>query len=155
MDNQLLARKYIENRRRVLEYTYRDMNLALENNEQVYLAVFDIPTDSILTSGRTKTLALIFGLNTHIYFGNGDSIINLEKNSDIMKAMQSLFISVPQVLRITKLVDDCSFYESKNIRAYLKTKEGIRFCELEGKTREERFLLMLMNNVLKLIAQQL
>lgn len=155
MDKQLLAKKYIENRSRVLEYTYKDMNLTLENNEQVYIALFDIPTDSILNSLSTKTLALIFGLNTHIYFGNGDSIINLEKNKDVMKAMQSLFISSSQVLGITKVVNDYSFYESNNIRAYLKTKEGIRFCELEGNTREEKFLLFLVNNVLNAIANVL
>ncbi len=88
MDKVKVTDKYLKYRDNVLKYTNIDMNLELENDEQVYIAVFDIPTESGILFGHTKTLALVFGLNTHIYFGNGDVIVGLEKNKYIMKAMQ-------------------------------------------------------------------
>lgn len=92
-------------------------------------------------------MALVFGLNIHIYLGNGDAIVGLERSRDIMNAMQSLFISSSQVLKSMQLVDDYSYYESSNVRAYLKTRRGVYFQELTNKSREERFLNMLMENV--------
>ncbi len=44
-----------------------------------------------------------------------------------MNAMQSLFISSSQVLKSMQLVDDYSYYESSNVRAYLKTRRGVYF----------------------------
>ena len=153
MDKVKVTDKYLKYRDNVLKYTNIDMNLELENDEQVYIAVFDIPTESGILFGHTKTLALVFGLNTHIYFGNGDVIVGLEKNKYIMKAMQSLFISSPQVLKTMQLVNDFSYYESSNVRAYLKTRKGMYFQELTNKSREEKFLNMLMENVLVTISR--
>lgn len=42
---------------------------------QVYIAVLDIPKGSGIQYRHTKTLALVFGSNTHIYWGNGDVIV--------------------------------------------------------------------------------
>ena len=155
MNEKNVASKYLEYRENVLKYTNVDMNLELENDEQVYIAVFDIPMESGILYGHTKTLALIFGLNVHIYLGNGDAIVGLEKNGDIMKAMQSLFISSSQVLKSMQLVADCSYYENSNVRAYLKTRRGVYFQELKNESREERFLNMLMENVLITISKKI
>lgn len=127
MDRASVSKGYLEVREQVLQYTYTDMNLKLENDEQVYIAVFDIPTKSGLLYGQTQTLALVFGLNTNIYFGNGDVLTGLEKNKNVMQAMQSLFISSPQVLTAMELVESFNYYDSKNIRAYLKTRRGVYF----------------------------
>ena len=86
---------------------------------------------------------------------NGDEIVGYEKNRDIMNAMQSLFISSSQVLQSMQLVDDYSYYESSNVRAYLKTRRGVYFQELTNKSREERFLNMLMENVLITISKKM
>ena len=155
MDKKGVASKYLKYRENVLKYTDIDMNLKLENDEQVYTAVFDIPTESSILFGHPKTLALVFGLNTHVYFGNGDVIVGLEKNKDIMKAMQSLFISSSQVLKSMRLVDDYSYYESLNVRVYLKTRKGVYFQELTKESREERFLGMLMENMLSTISKHI
>lgn len=155
MDNMMVARKYLDCREQVLKYTYKDMNLALQNDEQVYIAVFDIPTKSNIIYGHTKTLALVFGLNTHIYFGSGDAITGLEKNRDVMQAMQSLFISSSQVLKKMRLVDSYEFYNSENVRVYLKTRRGIFFREINEDSKEDRFLIMLMNNVLASISKHM
>lgn len=80
-------------------------------------------------------------------------IVGLEKNKYIMKAMQSLFISSSQILKTMRLVDDCSYYESSNIRAYLKTRKGVYFRELANSSCEEKFLNMLMENVLAIISK--
>lgn len=80
-------------RERVLKYSNSDINLELENDKQVYLAVFDIPIESNLVGFHTQILVLLFGLNTLICHGGGKVIVGLEKNINVMKAMQSLFFS--------------------------------------------------------------
>lgn len=148
-----VSTKYLQYRDQVLAYTNQDMNLTLDNDEQVYIAVFDIPVKSGLIGFRTQTLALVFGLNTHIYHGSGRTMTNLEKDPKVMKAMQSLLISSHQVLKNMELVDNTDYYESKNIRAYLKTRKGIHFKELKKGNKEDEFLMALMNYVLKEIAE--
>lgn len=124
MIERKISEKYLQYRERVLNYTNIDMNLALENDEQVYIAVFDIPLESNIIGFQTQTLALVFGLNVHIYHESGSVIVDLEKNEKVMKAMQSLLISSHQVLKKMNLVDNTDYYDSKNIRVYLKTRKG-------------------------------
>ena len=38
-----VSERYLELRQNALDYTFEQMNLQLENDKQVYLAVFDIP----------------------------------------------------------------------------------------------------------------
>ena len=155
MDKISVKEKYLKYREQVLNYSNIDMNLKIQNDEQVYIAVFDIPTESGIIFGHTKTLALLFGLNTHIYFGSGEAITGLEKNKDVMQAMQSLLISSSQVLKKMSLVDKGEFYESKNVRVYLKTRKGIFFREIVNDCKEDKFLLMLMENVLQAVSKHL
>ena len=153
MDRASVSKGYLEVREQVLQYTYTDMNLKLENDEQVYIAVFDIPTKSGLLYGQTQTLALVFGLNANIYSGNGDVLTGLEKNENVMQAMQSLFISSPQVLTAMELVESFNYYDSKNIRAYLKTRRGVYFKELSEESNENNFLKMLIGNVINEVSK--
>ncbi len=41
-----VSKKYLAYREQVLNYTNEEMNLPLDNDEQVYIAVFDIPLKS-------------------------------------------------------------------------------------------------------------
>ena len=148
-----VSEKYLNLRKQVLRYSNEDMNLSLENDQQVYIAVFDIPLKSNIIGFQTQTLALVFGLNTHVYHGSGSVMVELEKNPEVMKAMQSLLISSHQVLNSMKITTDIEYYDSKYVRAYLKTRKGIYFKELKGDSKEEKFLLMLMNHVLEKIAK--
>lgn len=152
MDNLIVSKQYLKIREKVLQYTNVDMNLKLENDNQVYIAVFDIPVKSGVVGMNLQTIALVFGLNTHIYFGNGDAWTGLEKNPNVMKAMQSLLISSHQVLPKMQLTSTPQFYESENIRAYLKTGKGVYFKELTGSCKEDKFLQMLLNNLRKEIS---
>lgn len=152
---QGVTQRYLDLRENALKYTNTDMNLQLQNDEQVYIAVFDIPIESNFVSAQTQTLVLLFGLNTHIYHGSGEVLTELEKNEGVMRAMQSLFISCPQVLKTMRLTTDIAYHESSNIRAYLKTRRGTYFKELDMGKREDRFLNMLMENVLAEIAKTL
>jgi len=138
-----------------MEYTYEDMNLLLNNDKQVYIAVIDIPINSIIANNETRTLALVYGLNTHIYQSDGTLLTGLEKNKEVMKAMQSLFISIPQVLDTMDICHNTDYYRSSNYRVYLKTKNGVFFKELDGDSREEAFTKALVNNVLAAIAQSI
>ena len=153
--NKNLNVKYLKNRENILQYTNVDMNLTLQSDEQIYIAVFDIPLQSVLLNNNTKTLGLVFGLNAHIYWETGDVSVGLEKNKNVMKAMQSLFTSAQQVLSTMEVIDNYEYYESENIRAYLKTRKGVYFKEIIGQSKEERFLKMLVENVLKAIANDI
>lgn len=130
------------------------MNLQFKNDEQVYIAVFDIPLASNILGFQTQTLALVYELNTHIYHGNGRVILGLGKNPDVMKAMQLLLISSYQVLKAMKIADSTEFYNSDKVRVYLKTRKGIYFKEIAGNCKEDAFLLGLMNYVLGEIGKQ-
>ena len=134
-----VSERYLELRQNALDYTFEQMNLQLENDKQVYLAVFDIPVESAIIGNKTKTLVLVFGLNIHIYCANGDAVTGLEQNAKAKQAMQSLFISCPQALDEMTLTHKTDFY--------LKTRKGVYFKELTGETKKERFLEMLMRNV--------
>ncbi|MEG2792984.1 MAG: hypothetical protein RR909_04335 [Bacilli bacterium] len=156
-DNQILNKKvndkYLKYRNQILECTNDDMNLILDNEKQVYIAMFDIPLKSNILGYQTQSLALVFGLNTHVYHGSGNVMTELEKNSNVKNAMQSLLISSSQVIPYLELTDDVEFYNSDYIRVYLKTAKGIYFKELNKETKENDFIKMLMNNVLKEIAK--
>jgi hypothetical protein len=148
-------KKYLNLRNNALNYTYNDMNLKLENDNQVYIAVADIPVESKIIGFHSQTLVLIYGLNTHIYCSNGQVITKLEKFTNVMNAMQSLFISCPQVLHNMKLTEDVNYYDSDKIRIYLKCRKGIYFREIKSVLKEDRFLKMLIDNVLFEIAHVL
>lgn len=154
MDNILIKDKkvysdYLKYRQQILQYTNDDMNLALDNNKQVYIALFDIPVKSNIVGFQTQSLALVFGLNAHIYHGSGKAITGLEESPNVKKAMQSLFISISQILPYMKLSKNVEFYNSDCIRVYLKTGKGIYFKELKEETKENNFIKMMMNDVLK------
>ncbi|SEO96765.1 hypothetical protein SAMN04488134_1261 [Amphibacillus marinus] len=140
--------KYLDYRSQVLKYTNQDMNLLLENENQVYIAVFDIPIKSNIIGIQTQTLALVFGLNTHLYSGSGSKLTKLEHYSKVMKAMQSLLLSCSQVLPFMKLTNNFDFYNSKHVRVYLKTERGVYFKELSKKDKIDNFLQNMMNYVL-------
>lgn len=55
MIERKISEKYLQYRKRVLNYTNIDMNLALENDEQVYIAVFDIPLESNVIGFQTHS----------------------------------------------------------------------------------------------------
>lgn len=141
------TKEFLNLRKSVLEYTNDQMNLSLDNDNQVYIALFDIPNQNLVEGMSNQTYALIFGLNTHIYFENGNYIIDLEKNKDVMQAMQSLLISSSQILKKMELTTNLEYYESNNIRLYLKTKKGIYFREIDNSCKEDKFIMMLFNNL--------
>ena len=60
-----------------------------------------------------------------------------------------------QIARFVLLDLVACYFLCKNIRAYLKTSDGIYFKELDMGCKEERFLNMLLENVLKEIAKVL
>lgn len=152
-DQQAVSQEYLFYRNQILEYTNDDMNLELDNDEQVYIALFDIPLKSNVVGFQTQSLALVFGLNTHIYHGSGKTIVGLEETPSVKKAMQSLLISSHQVLPYMHLTNNIEFYNSEFIRVYLKTGKGIYFKELKDETKENDFIKMMMNHVLQEISK--
>lgn len=62
-------------------------------------------------------------------------------------------ISSHQVLPYMKSTNDIGFYDSEYIRTYFKTGKGLYFRELKDKTKENDFIKMMMNHVLKEITQ--
>ena len=115
MNKLIYNDNYFILRENVLNYTAQQMNLTLENDKQVYIAVFDMTIDSIIADNKSQTLAMIFGLNTHLYFSNGSYITGLEKDMRVLNAMQSLLVSSTQVLDNMRLTENTDYYESENI----------------------------------------
>ena len=146
-NKKLISEEYLKYRRQLLDCDASDINLKLEKDDQIYIAGFDIPAESLIAGNHTRTLALVFGLNTHIYFGNGGAVTGLEKDPKVMQAMQSLFLSAPQVLNTMELTENYEYYDSDRIRAYLKTRRGVYYRELYSDRREDSFLIMLMNRI--------
>ncbi len=142
-----VSNQYLNLRNKLLNYSNNDMGLTLDNDEQVYIGLFDVPIKSGIVGFQTQSLGLLFGLNTHIYYGSGQYVVGLEKYPEIKKAMQSSLISSHQVLSEMKLVDNYDFFHSENIRVYLKTRKGVYFKELNGEDKSDKFLTFLMNNV--------
>ena len=149
-----VSKTYLKNRQKVLDLTNQDINLSLENDEQVYIAVFDVPVDSGIVGLYTQTLALVFGLHTHIYWGIGEASTDFEQDKEVMHAMQSVLVSSHQALDSMKKVNDVSYYESDYIRVYFKTRTGIFFKELNEDTRIDQFLKMLMYHVYQTISRK-
>ena len=78
-----ISEQYLALRKRVLEYSEKDMNLLLENDEQVYIAVADIPTKSGLYQNSAYTIAMAYGLSLHILFQNGRFISGLGEQKEV------------------------------------------------------------------------
>ena len=62
MDDKLVESKnvysnYLGYRKQILEYTNDNMNLRLDNDNQVYIALFDIPLKSSIVGFQTQSLA--------------------------------------------------------------------------------------------------
>lgn len=145
--------KYLKNRENVLNYTNEDMNLTLNNNEQVYLAIIDIPTGSGIVDNEVMSIALIFGLNTHVYFANGNAKVDLEKNDDVMQLMQSVLISSHQALPHMKKVDDYEIQGLDSKHIYLKTSEGVFYTPLNSENQAQNFLEGMTNMLIREIGK--
>ena len=148
-----VSEDYLEYRQQLLDYTNQDMNLDLENDQQIYLSLIDIPLKSNIIGHQTQSLAMLFGLNTNIYHGSGDFKTGLEECNEVKKATMTFFMNCPQVLQYTTITNDIEFYNSEYIRVYLKTSKGIYFKELKDDCKENQFLKMLINKILDQIGQ--
>lgn len=42
-----------------MKYTCEDMNLKLESDQQVYIAVFDVPVERIIVGGETQRMRFL------------------------------------------------------------------------------------------------
>ena len=143
---------FLKLRKNVLVYTHTEMNLELQRDDQVYIAVVDIPTHSGIVGNEYMSLAMIFGLNCHIYFSNGDVMTNLEEDSKVMSAMQSMLISSHQAIKSMELTEHTDFSYPKNRQVFLKTAKGIYYKEI-GDDKISLFLNMMIDNVLKCIGE--
>lgn len=155
MNLDLVSEKYLANRAQILRYTYEDMNLKIDNAEQVYIALFDFPAQSLVAQNSLQSLALVFGLNVHIYNSDGSSMLGLEKDPDVMKAMQSALISIHQAIPSMKKVKDYSGLPDGEPQVFLKTKSGVYFKKISTEDRVDQFLLGMRNLVLRTISTKL
>ena len=55
-----VSERYLELRQNALDYTFEQMNLQLENDKQVYLAVFDIPVESAIIGNKRDSCARVW-----------------------------------------------------------------------------------------------
>ncbi|GLC30959.1 hypothetical protein [Clostridium omnivorum] len=136
---------YLDLREQAFLITQQDIGVYLENNEQVFAAIVDIPI-----KGKVATMFCTFDGTVSLYNSNRRCDIGLGNNEGIRKASLSFLVSSGQCL---KFMDS---YESKDIieqcmQVFLFYKNGIKtqkICIDGLKTKEEKFLNFLIQNIL-------
>lgn len=151
----MATESYQKMKRNLLNYTNIDMNLKLDDDKQVYLGIIDVPNNSIIENNEVFSIGMIFGLNTHFYAANGNFKVDLEKNNQIMSAMNSLLISSGQVLSDENLVslEKIDFTGKKQL--ILKANKGLYRFYLDGTTNDLIFLEKLTNKVIREVLKEL
>ena len=146
-----VSEKYLNLRKQLLDCKPENIGVNLTKDDQVYVVAFDMPNETLVAGNHTVTLGLVFDCNVHMYFGNGSAWVDMENDGNVFQTMMSVCISAGQVLNKMKKTDHYDYYESSNVRAYLKTRKGVFYKELNPGVREDSFLLMMKDKMLEAV----
>ena len=136
---------YLGLREQTFLITPKDIGVYLENNEQVFAAVVDIPVN-----GEIVTMFCSFDGTVSLYFSNGKCDIGLGKKENIRKAAMSFLVSSSQCLRFMDSYESNEIIE-QSIQVFLFYKNGVKtqkICIDSLKTKEEKFLNFMVQNIL-------
>jgi hypothetical protein len=141
--------RYRELRQQMLNLKPQDIGVTLDNDNQVFGAVVDMPIND-----NIATLICCIGGTVSLYYSNGGGMIGIgDRYEEVRKAGGSFLYSVGQILQYFKIVDNFSLPISKNTSVYLLTKEKIYKMEfnmdnLNSSEEHIQFLIFLIQNVL-------
>ena len=136
---------YLGLRKQAFLITPQDIGVYLENNEQVFAAVVDIPA-----SGKMVTMFCSFDGTVSMYHSNGKCDIGLGQKENIRKAAMSFLVSSGQCLKFMDSYESNEIIEQR-MQVFLFYKDGIKtqkICIDSLKTKEEKFLNFMVQNIL-------
>lgn len=136
---------YLGIREQAFSIKPEDINIVLENDKQVFAAIADIPV-----RGNIVTLFCSFDGTVSLYYSNGKLSTGLGENPAIRKAAMSLLISSGQCLPFMELMKS-SLLDESIMQVFLFYRDGIKSKKIDpdhAKTKEEKFLNFLIQNVL-------
>jgi hypothetical protein len=142
---------YLGLREQAFLITPKDIEVYLENEEQVFAAVVDIPI-----RGKMVTMLCLLDGTVSMYYSNGKYDIGLGKIDNIRKAAASFLVSSGQCLKFMDPYESNEFIE-QCIKVFLFYKGGIKTqkINIDGlMTKEERFLNFLIQYVLSEIRKK-
>lgn len=147
-------REYLLLRWRVFAYTDRDLGLGLLDDNEVYTVLVDIPFEDASTGEKlSKTFTVMRGFNIHLYYSDGSALLELERYRKIRRAGEKLLSNLGKVLPYMQLTGDTDFYESENVRVYVKTCQGVYFKEInpDSERKEDERVLSLLSDMLQVV----
>ncbi len=140
-----MDKKYIDIREQAFSIKAEDINLRLENEEQVFASIVDIPVN-----GNIATLFCSFDGTVSMYYSNGKIDIGLGKKEAVRKAAMSLLFSSGQCLSYMDSLEN-HIIDGSVIQIFVFYRDGIKTKKIDimnSKAKEERFLNFLIQNVL-------
>jgi len=145
---------YLGLRQLALDTKPEDIGVTLDNNEQIYAAVVDLP----LTNG-IATLVCFFDGTVSLYYQNGGGMLGIgQKYEEVKKAGMSFLFSAGQTLQFIKPSQNFNLPVNNLISVYLKAKENtykaeINISNIQSQEKHIQFLNFLIQNVLNYIRE--
>ena len=154
LKDKSVKNSYDDLRKQALNIKPDDIGLILDNNEQVYGAIVDIPAENEMV-----TLVCIFDGTVSLYFSNGGGALGLgQKYEEIRQAGVSFLFSAGQT--IPYLSQTADFDKSKNEKTSvcLLVRDGIYKAQFDMSKTENaekhiQYLNFLIQNVLSKIRE--
>ncbi|HEY5535047.1 MAG TPA: hypothetical protein VIL99_08965 [Ignavibacteria bacterium] len=139
---------YLGFREQAFSINAEDINIDLENSEQVFAIVVDIPI-----SENIATLFCSIDGTVSMYYSNGKFDIGLGEKEVVRKAAVSLLISSGQCLPFVNLYEN-HIIDHSAMQVFMFFLDGIKTMKIDiahSKTKEEKFMNFLIQNVLTAI----
>lgn len=139
---------YLGFREQAFSINAEDINIDLENSEQVFAIVVDIPI-----SENIATLFCSIDGTVSMYYSNGKFDIGLGEKEVVRKAAVSLLISSGQCLPFVNLYEN-HIIDHSAMQVFMFFRDGIKTMKIDiahSKTKEEKFMNFLIQNVLTAI----
>lgn len=136
---------YLGLRKQTFSITSQDIGVYLENDEQVFAAVVDIPV-----SGKIVTMFCSFDGTVSLYYSNGKCDLGLGQRENIRKAAMSFLVSSGQCLKLMDSYESNEVIEQR-MQVFLFYNKGIKaqkICIDSLESKEEKFLNFLVQNIL-------
>jgi hypothetical protein len=145
---------YLGLRQQVLNLKPSDIGVTLDNEQQVYAAVVDMPINKNIAS-----LICVFDGTVSLYYSNGGGMIGLgQKFDEVRKAGGSFLFSARQVLSKFDKVNKFPLPDGNKANVYLLTmnfiyKTSFDMSKVDSCSKEVSFINFLIQNVINKIRE--
>ncbi len=146
--------KYLGLRQKVLNLKPSDIGITLDNEQQVYAAVIDMPINKNIAS-----LICMLDGTVSLYYSNGGGMIGLgQKFDEIRQAGGSFLVSVGQALTKFDRVNKFPLPDGNKTNVYLITmnciyKASFDMNKINSSSKEISFVNYLIQNIINKIRE--